>query len=100
MAGLGLLFALVLRILHTRVRDLVDMVLLIQPGTLANDKIAEAIRVTFDRRKTHPLSNTLPVPPAEWQKPYEALARECGLSGQAEDAFAVLRMFVKPILSS
>ena len=29
---------------NTRVRDLVDMVLLIQSGTLTNDKVAEAIR--------------------------------------------------------
>jgi hypothetical protein len=85
---------------NTRVRDLVDMVLLIQSGTLTNDKVAEAIRVTFERRKTHTLPNTLPVPPAEWQKPYEALARECGLSGQVEDAFAFLRIFLKPILGS
>ena len=32
---------------NTRVRDLVDMVLLIQSGTLTNDKVAEAICVTF-----------------------------------------------------
>jgi hypothetical protein len=31
---------------NTRVRDLVDMVLLIQSGTFTNDKVAEAIRVT------------------------------------------------------
>ena len=71
---------------NTRVRDLVDMVLLIQPGTLTNEKVAEAIRVTFERCKTHALPNTLPVPPVEWQKPYEALARECGPSGHVEDA--------------
>jgi hypothetical protein len=35
-----------------------------------------------------------------WQKPYEALARECGLSGQVEDAFDVLGIFLKPILGS
>ena len=84
----------------TRVRDLVDMVLLIQSGTLTNDKVVEATRLTFERRKTHTLSNAVPVPPAKWQKPYEALARECGLSGQVEDAFAVLRVFLKPILGS
>jgi hypothetical protein len=83
---------------NTRVRDLVDMVLLIQSRTLTNDKVAEAIRVTFERRKTHLLPDTLPVPPAEWQNPYRALARECDLSGQLEEAFTVLRMFVKPIL--
>jgi len=57
------------------------MVLLIQSATLANNKVTEAIRVTFERRKTRAFPNTLPVPLAEWQKPYEALARECGLSG-------------------
>jgi len=83
---------------NTRVRDLVDMVLLIQSGTLTHDKVAEAIRVTFERRRTHALPNSLPVPPIEWQKPYEALARECGLSGQVEDAFAVLQMLMESVL--
>jgi hypothetical protein len=83
---------------NTRVRDLVDMVLLIQSGTLARSRVTEAIRVTFERRKTHTLSNTLPVPPAAWQKPYEALARECGLSGQVEDAFEILQTFAQAIV--
>ena len=83
---------------NTRVRDLVDMVLLIQSDTLTNDKVHEAIRVTFDRRKTHPLPSGLPAPPAEWQRPYHALALECGLSGTVEDAFSILRSFTEPIL--
>jgi hypothetical protein len=74
------------------------MVLLIQSGTLTNDKVAEAIRVTFGRRKTHASPNALALPPAQWQKPYEALARECGISGQVEDAFAVMQMFMESIL--
>jgi len=80
---------------NTRVRDLVDMVLLIQSATtLDRTKVTEAIRVTFERRKTHALPNVLPVPPADWQKPYESLARECGLSGQVEDAFAILDTYL------
>jgi hypothetical protein len=85
---------------NSRVRDLVDMVLLIQSATLARSKVAEAIRVTFERRKTHALPNALPVPPADWQKPYDALARECGLSGQTEDAFEILRTFTKSMAGS
>ncbi len=83
---------------NTRVRDLVDMVLLIQSATLTRNKVIEAIRVTFERRKTHRMPGTLPGPPADWQKPYEALARECGLSGQVEDAFEILRTFAEPIV--
>jgi hypothetical protein len=76
------------------------MVLLIQSATLDRDKVAEAIRVTFERRKTHALPNVLSMPPANWQKPYDALARECGLSGQTEDAFEILRTFTKSIAGS
>src|SRR5260370_6913498 len=50
---------------NTRVRDLVDMVLLIQSGTLAKAKFAEAIRVTFDRRGTHAVPTSLPQPPKD-----------------------------------
>ena len=76
------------------------MVLLIQSATLDHNKVIEAIGVTFERRKTHALPNVPPVPPADWQKPYEALARECGLSGQTEDAFEILRTFTKSIAGS
>jgi hypothetical protein len=76
------------------------MVLLIHSGTLSKAKVAEAIRVTFDRRGTHTVPNVVPRPPADWQKPYEALARECNLSGQLEDAFASLREFMGPIFGS
>ena len=76
------------------------MILLIQSGTLTNDKVAEAVRVTFECRKTHASSNALPLPPAQWQKPHDALARECGISGQVEDAFAVMQMFMESILGS
>lgn len=85
---------------NTRVRDLVDMVLLIQSETLARNKVSEAIRLTFERRKTHALPSVLPAPPAEWQKPYEVLARECGLSGDVEDAFETLRTFAESIVGN
>jgi hypothetical protein len=79
---------------NTRVRDLVDMVLLIQSGTLAKAKVAEAIRITFDRRGTHAVPTSLPQPPTGWQKPYDALAKECGLSGVLDDAFAMLDAYL------
>src|SRR5258708_10768004 len=75
---------------NSRVRDLVDMVLLIQSATLAKAQVAEAIRVTFDGRGTHVVPTVLPQPPTNWQKPYDALAKECVLSGVLDDAFATL----------
>jgi len=74
------------------------MAQLIQSGRLARSGVTEAIRLTFERRKTHTLPNTLPVPPAEWQKPYAARARECGLSAKVEDAFEILRTFAEAVV--
>ena len=34
------------------------------------------------------------MPPADWQKPYDALAKECGLSGTIDDAFAILDTYL------
>jgi nucleotidyltransferase AbiEii toxin of type IV toxin-antitoxin system len=79
---------------NTRVRDLVDMVLLIQSGTLAKAMVAEAIRVTFDRRGTHDVPISVPQPPTDWQKPYDALAKECGLSGALDGALAILDAYL------
>jgi hypothetical protein len=84
---------------NTRVRDLVDMVLLIRSSTMSQKIVSDAIRLTFERRKTHMLRNDLPVPPGEWQKPYAALARECGLSESVDGAFEILRIFTEPILN-
>ena len=79
---------------NTRVRDLVDMVLLIESGTLEKAPLREAIRLTFDRRRTHTLPRTLPHPPIDWEKPFEALAKECRLSEGIDVAFAVLEEFL------
>ncbi len=79
---------------NSRVRDLVDMVLLIHSGTLAKAKVAEAIRVTFDRRGTHAVPNILPQPPTDWQKPYDALAKECRLTGAVDEAFGTLETYL------
>jgi hypothetical protein len=80
---------------NTRVRDLVDMVLLIQSATLDRDRVTEAIRVTFERRETHALPNVLQMPPADWKKPYDALAKECGLPGTIDDAYTILDRYVR-----
>jgi nucleotidyltransferase AbiEii toxin of type IV toxin-antitoxin system len=78
---------------NSRVRDIVDMVLLIQSNTLARDKTSDALRITFARRQTHALPDALPTPPLDWQRPFAALARECGLPGSLEDAFSIVKAY-------
>jgi len=48
---------------NTRVKDLVDMVLLFESGKLNALATAEAFKLTFERRSTHEIPLSLPAPP-------------------------------------
>jgi len=78
---------------NSRVRDLVDTVLLIESGTLSREKVREALTSTFERRATHDLPGTLTAPPDDWEGPFRALAEECRLTVSLAQAFKVLRRF-------
>lgn len=64
---------------NTRVKDLVDLVLLIKAGLPEPQVVALALRATFERRKTHIVPATLPPPPEVWQEQYPALAAEANI---------------------
>ncbi len=83
---------------NSRVRDLVDMVLLIRSGALNTSVVVEAVRRTFDRRGTHPLPTTLEPPPPDWNKPFQSLAEECQLDLSVNMAFKELSEFVATVL--
>jgi Nucleotidyl transferase AbiEii toxin, Type IV TA system len=65
---------------NTRVKDLVDLALLIDRRELAADRLLVAIEATFGRKQSHAPPATLPVPPSIWAAKFKALATECGLS--------------------
>jgi len=65
---------------NTRVRDLLDLVLLIDTGLLEPSATVAALLLTFGRRATHPLPRELPPPPAGWATPFAALAQEVALA--------------------
>ena len=64
---------------NSRVRDLVDLRLLIASGSLDASRCAEALRRTFERRNTHELPKELVPPAADWDRPFRVLAEECGI---------------------
>lgn len=77
--------------LNSRVRDMVDMVLLVASSPKMDlALVRKAIDATFNRRKTHPVPESLKAPPAEWKSSYAALARQCGLSEDLDEAFKLL----------
>ena len=84
---------------NSRVKDLVDLALLIGSGGLDARRILEALRLTFERRGTHDLPTGLVPPPADWQIPYRALAEECGLPTDIVAAFDGVQQFLEALLS-
>jgi hypothetical protein len=79
---------------NTRVKDLVDLVLLVHAGLLEAAQVREALQATFRLRATHPLTADLPKPPKAWSESFQALAIELGLPVQdLEQAHAYLSAF-------
>jgi len=77
---------------NSRVRDLVDMFLLVRTGMDAQ-LVRDAVQALFKRRDTHPPPDRFPAPPADWPLPFAALAKECGLDADAEEAYRALAAF-------
>ena len=84
---------------NSRVKDLLDLALLIGSGGLDKQRIMEALRLTFERRGTHDLPPSLVPPPADWQVPFQALAEECGLPSDVAAVFAGVQEFVDEVLA-
>ncbi len=78
---------------NTRVKDLVDIILLFETQVLDEDELLqEAVHATFSHRGTHPVPEHLPPPPEEWAKAFAALADELDLSIKTlDDAFSYVR---------
>jgi hypothetical protein len=84
---------------NSRVKDLVDLALLIGSGGLNKPRILDALRLTYERRGTHEIPAGLVPPPAAWQTPFRALAEECGLPIDITAVFARVRDYVEELLS-
>ena len=82
---------------NSRVKDLVDLALLIKSGGLEKRRILDALHLTFERRGTHNLPVALIRPPVDWQIPFRTLAEECGLPTEAAAVFATVQQFLDEV---
>lgn len=80
---------------NTRVKDLVDLVLLIERTSLNMARLPVAIRETFQRRNTHAIPTVLTPPPPSWSGPFAELCGECGLEPDMEKQFGVVALFYR-----
>ena len=84
---------------NSRVRDLVDMVLLIRLG-MDIKKSRIALTSTFKKRATHPVPDVLIPPPESWSRPFAALAGECSLPLDSHSAFKAVEAFWQSLRTS
>lgn len=84
--------------LNSRVKDVVDMALLIRLGTLDKERLIESIHKTFDQRNTHKLPSQLPEPPPNWETPYEELSKECGLPWSLQEAIQIIGSYITKLI--
>jgi hypothetical protein len=80
---------------NTRVKDLVDLILLIERTKLDAARLPKAIRETFQRRKTHEIPAALASPPLSWSRPFAEMAAECGLEPDIGKYFSVVTQFFR-----
>lgn len=84
----------------TRVKDLVDLVLIGEMAEIDAMRLRDALATTFEQRVRQPLPNALPSPPPSWARPYAVLAREVGIAVDIEAGHAAAARLLDPVLRS
>lgn len=77
--------------INSRVKDLVDLVLMLDKDAPAPDSLKPAIQATFDHRRTHDIPVTIPAAPPTWASSFTSMAQQVNLSETTIEA-AVTRM--------
>jgi len=83
----------------TRVKDLIDIVMISSSFVLKAERLQQALTATFDSRNTHKLSTVLPSPPTEWRIAYRRIAVEVGLDPHLETGYEQAKTFLDPLLA-
>ncbi|MFE7796436.1 nucleotidyl transferase AbiEii/AbiGii toxin family protein [Nocardia sp. NPDC057440] len=79
---------------NTRVKDLVDLVLLIENGLRSDPTLVAIVQHVFTIRNTHPCPTTIPDPPPRWAAEYPEFAAKLTESeADLPSALALLRGF-------
>lgn len=82
----------------SRVKDLIDIVLIVQSFTLEAAKCMTALCHTFESRATHRVPARFELPPADWLLPYAALAASVSLDPDIAVGHAFAASMLDPLL--
>ncbi len=83
----------------TRVKDLVDLVLISSGSSVDADPLSRALRETFALRDRHEPPRSLPPPPPDWAVPYARMAQEVGLAAELARGYELAAGLLDPVLS-
>jgi predicted nucleotidyltransferase component of viral defense system len=84
---------------NSRIKDLVDILLLIQSG-LRQELLKQCIKNTFHRRDDTPLSQQSPKPPENWRHSFSQMAKECRLNPDFDQAVSQLDSYWNKLWSA
>ncbi len=84
---------------NSRVKDLPDLALLAKIREIDAKLLHQALKQTFDFRKTHDLPTSVPDSPSSWIKVYRRMAEEDNLDWRTlSELLIAVRAFLDPIL--
>lgn len=84
----------------TRVKDLVDLVLIGEMAEIDARRLRQELATTFEQRARQPLPSAVPLPPSSWARPYAELAREVGTAVDIATGHALAAELLDPVLRS
>jgi hypothetical protein len=84
---------------NSRVKDLVDMVLLLTRFELDKSVLIRALQGTYKQRNTHDLTRELNPPPVSWTAPFADLAGETNLGLDIHESFNFVQDYLVALLS-
>lgn len=83
----------------SRVKDLVDLVLVANEFSIRANDVRTAIDAVFATRASGPIPAQVPDPPDAWRVPYRSLASALGESPDLSHGHSVVARMLNPILS-
>jgi predicted nucleotidyltransferase component of viral defense system len=82
----------------SRVKDLVDMVVIAHTATVDATRLWTGVTSIFARRASHEVPDRLPAPPTDWARPWATLVKHLPAESDLRDGYMVAAGFWAPVL--
>jgi hypothetical protein len=84
----------------TRVKDLVDIALLLHSGQVDDNVLAATVGEVFARRATHGVPSNLPAPPSGWRAVYARLSAGLPIPQTSDEAYRAVAQALTGVLAT